>query len=687
MTDLYQELKVTLKKDPRVLSEKGDIMKSKVYDLAMALDGDFLKILLDSPFLSRYFFSWAGDIAVFDKVKFSRVLMSQEFLQDNVTRSHNKIGRIAKKEFNIGEREFVCLTWPYEDCIIEGGQTQDDPFYSKLLSQEQAASLLGPKVFARPVRHVYQGSSPALDIEETDNLVIQGNNLLVLPSLQKRYQGKVKCIYIDVPYYFPEKKANNSFYYNTNFTLSSWLTLMKNCLELAKEFLRPDGVIWIQVGDDGQAYMKVLCDEIFQGGYINTISVKMKTIAGASGGGEDKKLKKNIEFIHAYAKDYTAFTGFHAVYDYKEIMEVQKEYRENQISWKYTSVLYQEGNKKYLCSTVDGDGNEIAIYGREGYKVLSVGKVATREGISEKEVYYRYIDRIFTTSMPQSSIRPRVMKKLEEEGITCDLISIAYVPKSGKNKGKLYEQFYKGGTMRLLTWLKDVVEVRNGLIYKKDLQGTLWDGLHLNNLNKEGKVDFPNGKKPEALLKRILEMTTEKGDLVMDFFAGSGTTAAVAHKLGRQYIAVEQVSDTHEMMIRRLKNVIEGEQGGISKETGWQGGGSFVSFGLKMRNETNKKEIMDAVSEEKLNRIYEKILESGFVSDQAEETVFEDSAFLSLNIEDKKKRLMEILDKHMLYVNFCDWDDLTMYVTPEEKAFTESFYRDNATVLLKEESE
>ena len=253
---------------------------------------------------------------------------------------------------------------------------------------------------------------------------------------------------------------------------------------------------------------------------------------GASGGGEDKRLKKNVEYLLVYTKKQEEFKWYNRAYAYTEIYELIQKYKEEGISWKYTSVLYKEGEEKYIASTVDGDGNEIKIFDRINPEFKSVSQVAKIEGITEKDVYYKYIDKIYTTAMPQSSIRPRVMEKLEKDNIKHgDLISIKYVPKTGRNKGKEYEQFYKGDKYRLITWLNDVVEKSNGILLKKDMQGTLWDGLNLNNLTKEGNVEFPNGKKPEALLQRIINMTTNEGDIVLDSFLGSGTTCAVAHKM------------------------------------------------------------------------------------------------------------------------------------------------------------
>lgn len=172
-----------------------------------------------------------------------------------------------------------------------------------------------------------------------DNLLIHGDNLLALRSLEKEYEGKVKCIYIDPPY-----NTGSAFeHYDDNLEHSTWLSLMKERLEILRRLLCDDGSIWIQIDDEEQAYLKVLCDEIFgRSNFINMISVNMKNIAGASGGGEDKRLKKNCEYILIYAKDYLKIPPFKGAYDYEEISELVERYKKEGISWKYTSVFLSE---------------------------------------------------------------------------------------------------------------------------------------------------------------------------------------------------------------------------------------------------------------------------------------------------------------------------------------------------------
>ena len=413
----------------------------------------------------------------------------------------------------------------------------------------------------------------------SENMLIHGDNLIALQALQQDFYSSIKCIYIDPPY-----NTGSAFdYYDDNLEHSIWLSLMKSRLTLLRDLLSEDGSIWIQIDDEEQAYLKVLCDEVFgRSNFINMISVNMKNIAGVSGGGEDKRLKKNCEYILAYAKDYSLLPLFNGPYSYTEISELVQQYQEEGKSWKYTTVLLDPGEKEYYGSTVDGDGNEIKVFIRKNPKMLSVKQVAAQEGITEKEVYQKYGISIFQTTNAQSSIRTRVMEYRNEEQISEDLLSIEYVPKTGKNRGKVYEQFYKGDKCRLFVWLRDTSEVIDGELYKKDLQGTYWDmNAWMKNLTKEGSVEFGSGKKPEQLVRQIIEMTTAEGEWVLDSFLGSGTTAATATKLNRRWIGIELGDQAYTHCKPRLDRVINGEDsGGISKAVNWQGGGGYHFYEL-----------------------------------------------------------------------------------------------------------
>lgn len=409
---------------------------------------------------------------------------------------------------------------------------------------------------------------------DTQNMLIHGDNLLALKALEPKFTDQVKCIYIDPPYNIG---AMNE-YYEDLIEHSLWLNRMRPRIEILRNLLCDEGVIFIQISDEEQAYLKILCDEIFgRNNYVNMVSVNMKNVAGASGGGEDKKLKKNCEYILIYAKKYELMPLFNGPYTYTEMSELIQQYLDEGKSWKYTTVLVDHGEKEYFGSTADGDGNEIKVFLRKNVVTMSINQIAKRDGITTKEAYKKYGISVFRTTNAQSSIRTRIIDYKKEKEIDCQYLSIEYVPKTGKNRGKVYEQFYKDDICNLLVWLKDTSEVINGELYKKDLQGTYWDmNACMKNVAREGAVDFPQSKKPEKLIQQIIEMCTQLGDLVLDSFLGSGTTAAVAHKLGRRYIGVEMGNHAYSLCKPRLDSIIGGtDNSGVTKDAEWQGGGGY----------------------------------------------------------------------------------------------------------------
>lgn len=424
-------------------------------------------------------------------------------------------------------------------------------------------------------RILLEDKSKSYGDPRNENMLIHGDNLIALQALQQDYAGRIKCIFIDPPY-----NTGAAFeHYDDNVEHSTWLSLMKSRLVLLHQLLSDNGTLFIQIDDNEQAYLKVLCDEIFgRQNYINMVSVNAKVSAGASGGGEDKRLKKNIEYILIYAKDINNFEPFHPVYKKTELMTYIQRMKEDNKSFKYTTVLYRCENREYFKTIKDGAGDDIVIEKVLDYETKSVKQVAQLEGITEEEVYEKYYDRVMTTTNAQTSIRTRVWDATDSEN---NMYIATYTPKTGKDKGTVKELIFMGKQKVLVIWLKDTTEHIKGKIYKKERVGTYWDGFSWINVTKEGGVLFPMGKKPESLIKQILEMATEPGDYVLDSFLGSGTTAATAHKLGRKWIGVELGEHAYTHCKTRLDKVVDGtDQGGISKELDWQGGGGYHFYEL-----------------------------------------------------------------------------------------------------------
>lgn len=407
---------------------------------------------------------------------------------------------------------------------------------------------------------------------DTENMIIHGDNLLALKALESKYAGKVKCIYIDPPY-----NTGNAFeHYDDSLEHSIWLSLMRPRLAILRKLLAIEGLIFIQIDDNEYAYLKVLCDEVFgRNNYLNTLVIKAKAGAGASGGGEDKRLKKNYEFILVYVKDYDSVT-YNIPLEKVPLIDYIQEHKDNKVGFYYTRVITNYGEKIFLGTTKLGNGEDMKIYEHVGFEFSSVSKLSKELGNTQEEIYNRYIDDIFMVTNAQTSLLTRVNDFVKEKN---KLISYEYVPSTGKMKGKLETKLVWNET--LVVWLKDSSIIEDGKVYKTEKTGTLWTNISWGRLDLEGGVSFKSGKKPETLIQKIFEMTTEHGDLVMDSFLGSGTTVAVAHKMGRNYIGVEMGEHAYTHCKVRLDKVIAGEDaGGITKSVDWTGVGGYRFYEL-----------------------------------------------------------------------------------------------------------
>lgn len=444
---------------------------------------------------------------------------------------------------------------------------------------KDARPRLEPRILTEDQEKSYHAALRMTENDLFDNRLIFGDNLLALKALEQEFTGKIKCIYIDPPYNTGQIFPN----YDDGVEHSIWLGLMRARMVLLQRLLTNDGVLFCQLNDDEMAYCKVLLDEVFgRQNFLNTINVKMKQTAGASGGGEDKRLKKNIEYILVYAKDKegpAGFQKFNDVYDEEDLFEIIDEMEEQGSSWKYTSILLELGKKVEERVVLDGAGDPICVRKYKGLQRTTVNALI-REGKSRESVYFDCFDGIFSDTNAQTSIRTRIIEEFKSLG-TDEILEAEYIPRSGREKGNLVRHYYISPTIRRVIWLKDTAVKRGQRLLKLEKAGTYWQGFPLNNLTKEGGVKFPNGKKPEALVKRIFDLASSEGDWVLDSFAGSGTTGAVAHKMGRPWIMVELKEHCHTHIIPRMQKVIDGtDQGGITQAVGWKGGGGFRYYRL-----------------------------------------------------------------------------------------------------------
>ena len=616
---MKHELEQVLSKNPKFLVD-GVLNKNRLAELARQYSPDLLNQLMSNEKITNHFFSkLQNGVLVFKKDIFLQFLNNKEFLPDSFTAYKTKIGLGTPDRNYLSENKEVVLNFPYKDCVLEGGQTKDDVkrqeiFFNETLAPTEINRLLDDKVLTNFKRYDETGEHNVEEIKDTDNLIIKGNNLIVLHSLKKRFAGKVKLIYIDPPY----NTGNDSFNYNDSFNHSTWLIFMKNRLEVGRELLSDDGLIFVQCDDNEQAYLKVLMDEVFsRNNFISNIVWKGR------GGRQDSKYIAQIhETIIFYAKN-------------KERAILNKAFIEDTSNYAYE----------------DSRGN---------YKTQLIRKWGSNSRREDRPNLFYEVEFEGNKVLP---ILPngddgcwRWSKNRLEEAIKNDMV--VSLEKDGRTE--LYEKIYKGDGKKQTVFTSWIDESFSG-------QGT----KVLEEIFKEKVFDYP---KPEQLVKKFIDLTTDDGDIVLDYHLGSGTTAAVAHKMNRQYIGIEQMDYIETVSVKRLEKVIEGEQGGISKSVDWQGGGSFVYCELKNDAQDFKNTVLEARESETLSQLFEQAKKSSFLSYRVDPKKLKKSEFEKLSLAEQKQVLLELVDNNNLYVNYSEIDDSDYGILLEEKKLNKDFY-------------
>lgn len=676
--NLLNTLIEVLKQDIDFISNEWDLLKNKIREKAENLDENLISLLLDNDTLREKFFIKIKDVIVFDNNKFIKFINNKEFLPDSYTSFKNKIGLTTEKGDFIASSNEVVLSFPFKDCVLawwqdKDEQKRDEVFYNEILWQDDIDRLFDKKVFTNFKRidkdweHKLEWFNRDENGTISDNLIIKWNNLLALHSLKSNFAWKVKLIYIDPPY----NTWNDSFNYNDKFNHSTWLTFMKNRLEVAKELLRDDWVIFVQCDDNEQAYLKVLMDEIFDKNFLNSLIVKSKASSWASWWWEDKKLKKNIEYIHIYNR-WLNFESFNIQYIKEPLIKYIKWLKDEWKWFSYNQVLVDEWNKEYFKSTVDGRWDEIKIFKHTNYVIKSISSIVKEEGITEEEIYEKYIDKIFTTENAQTSIRDRVLEATDKNDT---FYTIEYIPISGKNKWEITNVWFIWNTKRLVSFLKNTCIIDWKKIYKLSKLWALWSDLSWSSIHLEWGVNLANWKKPEKLIQRIINLATFPWDIVLDYHLWSGTTCAVAHKMWRQYIWIEQMDYIETISAERMKKVIEWEQGWISKNVEWKWWWEFIYMEIMQENERFINEIKNAKNIKDLQEIYNQIKDSEFINYKVDTWSLKLDNLEEKDFEDFKLFLIEILDKNLLYKNFSERNDKNSEISKDDKKVNEDFYK------------
>ena len=651
---MKQELERLLLQKEEFLVE-GALNKNKLAELARQYDSMLLNLLMSEPTISNHFFSTLEEgILIFKKDNFLQFLNNKEFLPDSFTAYKTKIGLATSDNRYLSENNEVVLNFPYKDCVLEGGQTKDDAkrqeiFFNETLAPTEINRLLDDKVLTNFKRFDADGEHEATEFKDTDNLLIKGNNLIALHSLKKRFAGKIKLIYIDPPY----NTGSDSFGYNDSFNHSTWLTFMKNRLEVARELLSKEGAIYVSIDDKEQAYLRVLMDEIFgKENFLTQFNFQVR-YADKSIATETMSFKPLIEYTLMYAKDATQF----------EAIQPTVPYTDDKFMWQIQEL--ESGRIEEIA------GNKVEIFekGQWSLKEVEPNMNALKETWISGSIY----SKMSYGQVYQSIVEPRVdidgngaLYKIYGRGD--DGLGYRYYTnpqKAGASRGKMFsgmplerkKQILNGEAVKLLP-----------IVNFADFAGDY------GNIRHEGGVALNSGKKPEKLLKMLLDYTTREGDIILDFFGGSGSTAATAHKMKRQYISIEQMDYIEDKIVTRLNNVIRGDSTGVSKDVNWQGGGSFVYAELKNDAQDFKESILKATTTEELLELFNTAKTSSFLSYRIDPKKLKASEFEKLSLAEQKQILSEIIDHNNLYVNYCDIDDQSYSISEQDKRLNRAFY-------------
>lgn len=629
------------------IKEKFDTL-GVARSLAISDDDRILDFLLkDSKYSQEYkerFFKEHSLALVFKKDDFLNFL-DLKLLNSSYTSFSNKIGLGTKAKRFIKNDENVVLNFPFKDGVLKGGQSKDDEksneiFFNNVLAKSDIDALFSPKVLTN-FELLGEGDIKEV-LKNNPSLLIKGNNLIALHTLKEYFrhqseQNKVKLIYIDPPY----NTGNDDFKYNDKFNHSTWLTFMKNRLEIARELLRDDGVIFVQCDDNEQAYLKVLMDEIFgRDNFVATIC----RIATKRVKGDAKNINKNHDYIHLYARKIENFS----------IKHLKKEYNNKSIYDLSDEFVNERG--KHLLRPLDNGTLDYTptldyiITAPNGDKICAGGDFNEREkrlnGKSNKKDWrFRWSEEKFKFGLENGFI----------------------VFKESRGKQRVYFKIYQfvDNDLNLIERTDKVLSVFDEMFNN---QGT----TEISNVLEKGIFTYP---KPESLMKRIIEISTQENDLVLDFFAGSGTTMAVAHKMKRRCITIEQMDYIETITKERIKKVIDGEQGGISKAVSWSGGGNVVYCELAPLNAYFVEKIQNSRNEAELESIIASMSEKAFIDYRVDiKKVLEDKEFSTLSLEDKKATLIDCLDRNMDYIPYADINDSEYKISDEAKKLNKIFY-------------
>jgi adenine-specific DNA-methyltransferase len=615
MDGFSEKLEKLLKSDKRFCDVDGGLLKSEVVDKAYRGDEKLAALLLGNAEMRRKFFSNVEGHAIFKTADFVSYISDKHFLNDSYTQFKNKIGLTIGGKF-LSERKEVELVWPFKDCVLEGGMTREDEKRKEIFFNETLAQDEIDTLFAPKV------------LTNWKRYAVKGAEKV--SELNRGKDGTIKENLII--------KGNNLLALHS----------------LKEQFLGKVKLIYIDppynTGSDGFKYNDSFNHSSWLVFMKNRLEVA-KTLLKDDGfifvqcdDNEQSYLKVLLDDI--FGRDnYRNSIYWHRTYAGKTISK--------NLPWNVDTILFYSKNPNSGINNITKELTEIDIAsftkddndGKGKYTTVSLQKT----GGPGPQTTYPYKDnkgRIWKCPVKGWRMTKEKLKALE-------------------NAGRLY---ITDKTIREKYYLNERLEIGKQI-------DNLWRDIGNMNRSKSEDTGF-SGQKPEKLLQRIIDLTTNTDDLVLDFFAGTGTTLATAHKIGRRYIGIEQMDYIHDLPEARLKKVIAGEQGGISKDVSWKGGGDFVYCELMKYNERFIDEIKATKDTKALLKIWEEIKKHAFVKYNVDLQAFDKNImeFKKLPLAEQKKTLLQTLDKNQLYVNLSEVDDVDFKVVKGDKEMNKEFY-------------
>ena len=629
-----EKLTGLLKTHPDFLDDTGELIPAAVRDHAWQLNHDLIKLLLTDDAIKATFFDEIEGHWVFNHNTFINYITDKNFLANSYTQFRNKIGLNIGGKF-LRERGEISLVWPYKDCVLEGGQTKEEEkrreiFFNETLAQDEINRMFDPKVLTNWKRHTAEGEQAVTDIQRDENgvirenLVIKGNNLIALHTLKQQFRGQVKLIYIDPPY--NPDSPSNTFMYNNNFKRSSWLTFMKNRLEVAKELLRNDGSMIVAIDENEQNYLGVLLDEVFPEHEKHCITI-VHNPRGVQG--------TNFSYTHEYA--------FFVIPKGKKVIG-DREIPAEEITWSnfrnWGGESRREDAKNCFYPVIVEKG-EVVGFG----DVLDDDEHPSRQTVTDAER-----DLVYPIDQNMIERKWRYARQSVDE--------IKHLLRARKTKTGYEIELGKDFGMYRTVW--------EDKRYDANIYGTQL----VKSLVPDCEFDFPKSLwNVYDCLRSVIK--DDKEAIVLDFFGGSGTTAHAVLELNkdggsRKFIICEQMHYVETVTRERVKKVIEQDNKG-----------DFIYCELMQYNQAYMDKIQAAQSSEELIALWRDIAENAFLNWYANPEMPEEAVndFIAIDDVEKQKHLLaELLDKNQLYVNLSEIEDVDFEVSAEDKALNKKFY-------------